>query len=134
LPPLAIEDMAVCAEVVENLDAYSTAAFEESYGKVLFRTIVRALSKYAAKQGASNKDEALGWLVNWFNVATESADTRGWTTLPEKILTARLILPEGSYDVRVELRDALGRTIDSLTIQGVYVEAGRTTFLNHRIF
>lgn len=133
-PPPAIGDVAVRARAVENLDAYSTAAFEESYGKVLFRTIVRALSKYAAKEGASNKDVALGWLVNWFNVATESADTRGWTTLPEKILAARLILPGGRYDVRVELRDSLGRSIDSLTIPDVYVEAGRTTFLNHRIF
>jgi hypothetical protein len=130
----AIENAVVRAHVVENIDAYSAAAFEESYGKVLFRTIVRALSKYAAKKGASRKDETLGWLVNWFNVASESADTRGWTTLPEKILMARLVLPGGEYDLQVDLFDAWGRHIDRLLIEGVFVEADRTTFLNHRIF
>lgn len=132
--PPAVDGAGVPTDVVENVDSYALAAFEEAYGKMLFRTIVRALSKYAAKKGASSKDEALGWLVNWFNVVTESADTREWTTLPEKILMARLILPAGRYDLRVGLFDASGHRVDRLVIEDVIIDSGRTAFLNHRIF
>jgi tetratricopeptide (TPR) repeat protein len=122
------------AGVVENVDAYATASFEEGYGKILVRTIVRALSKYGAKQAASKENEGLGWLVNWFGTATETADTRSWSTLPEKILMTRLVLPEGDYDLLVDLYDGAGRRVEDLRISGVRVEGGRTTFLNHRIF
>jgi hypothetical protein len=129
-----LRDSFVRTDVVENVDSYALAAFEEEYGKIVFRTVARALAKYVAKEGASSKDEVLGWVVNWFNVATESADTREWTTLPEKILMARLALPAGLYDLDVELVDASGRTVDRLLIENLLVEPGRTSFVNHRIF
>ena len=131
---LGSDGPAFSADVVDNVDAYSAAAFEETYGKVLFRTIVRALSKYAAKDGAAKKDEVLGWLVNWFNVATESADTRCWATLPEKILMSRLVLPVGRYDLSIDLIDAGGQIVETIVIEDVSIESGRTVFLNHRIF
>jgi hypothetical protein len=127
-------DETAFAGIVENVDAYAAADFEEAYGRVLFRTIVRGLTKYAAKQGVSKKDEGLGWLVNWFNVATETADTRTWSTLPEKILMSRLVLPAGVYDLQVDLYNSLGRRVDRLIIEEVAVTNGRATFLNHRIF
>jgi hypothetical protein len=133
-PVPVTEPADVRAEVVENVDTYALAAYEEGYGKMLFRTVVRALTKYAAKEGASEKDEAFGWLVNWFNVATETADTRAWTTLPEKILMARLVLPAGRYDVGVDLIDGSGRLVDRLVIEDVVIDPGRTAFLNHRVF
>jgi hypothetical protein len=132
--PAEVEQPGVYADVVENVDSYAIAAFEESYGKILLRAIARALVKYGAKEGASEEDEALGWMVNWFNVATETADTREWTTLPEKILLARLTLPAGRYDLRVRLYDAAGRTVDDVLIEDVWIEPGRRGFLNHRIF
>jgi hypothetical protein len=47
---------------------------------------------------------------------------------------SRLVLPEGSYDLRVDLYDALGRRVDRLVIEDVTITAGGTFFLNHRIF
>ena len=134
-PPFGTErKAAVRTDVVENVDAYALAAFEESYGRILLRTIARALAKYAAKKGADSKDETLGWVVNWFNVLTETADTREWTTLPERILMARLILPPGRYDLRVRLVDAAGREVNRFVIEDVRVARRRTAFLNHRVF
>jgi hypothetical protein len=122
------------ADVVENLDAYSAAGFDDRYGRILVRTIIRGLTKYAAKKGADKENEALGWMVNWLGAATERADTRCWATLPEKIFMTRLTLPEGEYDLRVELYDASGRRVDTLVIPAVRIDAGRTSFLNHRFF
>jgi hypothetical protein len=122
------------AVVVDNLDAYSAAGFEAKYGRILFRTVVRGLTKYAAKKGADEENEALGWMVNWLGAATETADTRCWSTLPQTIMMTRLVLPEGEYDLQVDLIDAGGAQIETLVIPGVMIEAGRTSFLNHRFF
>ncbi len=122
------------AMVVENFDAYSVAGFETKYGRILFRTVVRGLTKYAAKKGADKKDEALGWAVNWLGAATETADTRCWSTLPQKIMMTRLVLPAGEYNLVVDLRDPAGLKIDTLIIPGVRIDAGRHSFLNHRFF
>lgn len=120
--------------LVENLETLASKAFEEKEGRILLRAILRGLAKYAAKKGADKKDEGFGLLVNIFNVATETADTRSWSTLPEKILMARLVLPEGVYDLKVDLYDAAGRRLDTFTIEAVECRKGQTSFRNHRIF
>lgn len=124
----------VRTDAVENIDAFALAAYDEGFGNMLARTVARALVKYAAKKGADSKDETLGWVVNWFNVLTESADTREWTTLPERILMTRLVLSAGSYRLRVRLIDATGGTVSEFDIDGVTVAPGKTLFLNHRVF
>jgi len=116
---------------VENVSALAELAFHEKEGKILLRSIVRALAKYAAKKGADSKDEALGWLVNIVGAATETADTRSWSTLPGRILMARMDLPVGTYDLHVKLD---GSNETEFIIPSVTVRPGRTTFLNHRIY
>jgi hypothetical protein len=122
------------AVVVDDMNWYAAAAFEADYSRIIVRAIVRGLTKYLAKKGADEKDEGLGWLVNVLGVVTETADTRSWSTLPEKIMMARLALPAGTYDFRVDLMEAGGRRLETITIPGVAVEAGETRFMNHRIF
>jgi hypothetical protein len=122
------------AAVVDNLDAWSVAGFEAKYGRILFRTVVRGLTKYAAKKGADEENEVLGWMVNLLGAATETADTRCWSTLPQTIMMTRLVLPAGEYDLEVDLFDASGAQIETLLIPGVSVEEGQTSFLNHRFF
>ena len=128
------QGMSAQTVLVENLDPLAHMAFQEKEGRILIRAIVRNLAKYAAKKGADKKDEGLGLLVNIFNVATETADTRSWSTLPEKILMTRLVLPEGVYDLKVDLFDAAGGERGTFTIPGVEFHKGRTSFLNHRVF
>jgi len=128
------EYSSVKTALVENFETLATRAFQEKEGRILLRTIIRALSKYAAKRAASEKSEGLGIAINVFNVASESADTRIWSTLPEKILMGRLILPEGEYDLKIDFYEFDGRKSDSYEIKGVEVEGGRTLFFNYRFF
>ena len=72
-------------------------------------------------------------MVNLFNVATEGADTRCWATLPQTIRMARLVLPEGAYDLEIVLHDQSGSEEESYPIKGVKVRRGRSTFLSYRI-
>jgi hypothetical protein len=122
------------ATMVQNVDAYAGIAFTEGYGRVLVRATARALIKYAAKEAADQKDEALGALVNLFGVVTESADTRSWSTLPQRVLMSPLTLPPGRYDLYVDLFDPAGVPSATLVIRNVEVRSGSAEFVNYRVF
>lgn len=122
------------SRVVEDLAERTREMFEATYPKVLTKTIVRALVKWAASEGARREDEVAGALVNLAGVLTERADTRSWLTLPSVIALARLDLPPGRYDLEVSYRDAAGRLVASEVLTGVEVVAGDWSFYSRRVF
>ena len=121
------------AQVVENLDAYAHEAFAARQGIIMLKTVTRALTKYLAKEAADDKSFFAGWLVNLFNIGTESADIRSWATLPRTIRMARLELPKGTYDLEIVLHGQSLEEDESYTIRGVEIRPGRATFANFRV-
>jgi hypothetical protein len=120
------------AFVVENIDALAYEAFEARRGAILLKTVTRALAKYLAKEGVDDKSEIAGWVMNLFNVATEAADIRSWATLPQSIRMARLVLPEGTYDLEIVLRGSAPEE-ESYVVGNVEIVAGRSRFVNFRV-
>ncbi len=118
---------------VDDLTRRAVATFNAERGRILFKTILRALAKYAATQAAANENEIAGVLVNLFGVVTERADTRCWGTLPDRLSMARLALPAGDHEVTVDYLDHGGATVTSETV-AVRVEPGDLVFLNRRPF
>jgi len=98
------------------------------------RTIVRGLAKYGAKEQADKAGKVAGLLANLLGAATEQADTRGWLTLPNRIAMARLRLPPGRYDLRVDLLDAAGTTLRTDTIPDVIVRTADLALVSRRVF
>ncbi len=126
---------AIRAVPAADLGAVALKRFKERRVAMLAKTFARALAKYLAKQKVEQeKGKLAGLAVNIFNIATETADTRSWSTLPGRIHLARLPLPEGRYTIQVVLRDQHGERLDTIAIPDVEVLSGRTTFLNHRVF
>jgi hypothetical protein len=119
---------------VEDLDSQAAQAFREKESTVLLRAIIRGLGKYLASEAAHDKDEALGALVNLIGVATETADTRSWTTLPEVILVARLNLPEGKYRLEADVVDAGGHTVNRVGFGEIDVRAGSSLIHTARAY
>jgi hypothetical protein len=132
--PRAGANAEVKAVLVEDLDAYARRAFEEKQSTLLVRAIVRALIKYAAFNAADKKDSALGAVINIFNVATEAADTRSWSTLPQSIWMARLNLPPGEYDIEADLFTPDGVRTATVRFDGVRVPRGGVVFRSARVF
>ncbi|MDH4036538.1 MAG: hypothetical protein OEX18_02990 [Candidatus Krumholzibacteria bacterium] len=128
------ESAETVAMMVENLDEHARRAYEEKQGTLFVRAIVRALIKYAAFNAADKKDDGLGAVVNLFNVVTETADTRSWSTLPQAIWMARLDLPPGEYRIEADLYSADGVKGASATFSGVQVRHGAMVFRSARIF
>ncbi|MBP2681869.1 MAG: tetratricopeptide 4, partial [Candidatus Krumholzibacteriota bacterium] len=120
------------ARVVENVDALAFEAFEARRGAILVKAVTRALAKYLAKEGVDDKSEVAGLVMNLFNVITETADIRSWATLPQTIRMARLVLPEGTYNLEIVLRGA-GSGEESYVIENVGIAGGRSRFVNFRV-
>ncbi|HEU4929062.1 MAG TPA: hypothetical protein VFU38_04480, partial [Candidatus Krumholzibacteria bacterium] len=122
------------ADVVADLDAFAMQAFREKEASMFGRAIVRALVKYLAHDEADDSDEALGALVNIFNIATETADTRSWSSLPGCVMLARLDLPKGRYKVEADLLGPDGRAVGTITFDDVQVVDGGNTIRSARAF
>ena len=78
------------------------------------RAIARAVVKYQSQKNAQEQHALAGFLLTVTNLATERADTRSWTTLPQEIQLARVVLPVGQQDVSIEIVNAAGRVVDSI--------------------
>ncbi len=136
---ILVGDRAEDTTMVSDVSAVFDLTFEEGEGRRMVRTIARALAKYLAveavkneKDGKENKVE--GFLANLFTSATERADTRSWTLLPDTFQMAKLRLPEGRYTVRVELYDTSGHVARSVEIEDLQVWSGRHSFLYQRSY
>jgi hypothetical protein len=121
------------AVVVHNLGVLAARSFEEHQAEILLRAVTRSLAKYLAERGAEKKHGRFsGWLTNMLGVATENADTRTWSTLPDRILAARLELAPGTYSLDVGLHDAEGRLVQSSRLEPVEVRAGESRIVSVR--
>jgi hypothetical protein len=102
---------------------------------MLLKTIARGVTKYLAFRTAKDKKgEAAGLLVNIFNVATESADTRSWLTLPNDFGLVRISLPPGQYNLQLSFYNKNNQQIDLATISNVEIKENGFTFLGYRTF
>jgi hypothetical protein len=117
----------------DNLSRRAEATLEAEMGQILFKTLLRGLVKYAATEAAANEDATAGAIVNLLGVLTERADTRCWLTLPDRLSVARMHLPPGRHELRVEYLDPSGRVVHSET-ETVDIADGEWVFFNRRPF
>jgi hypothetical protein len=120
--------------IADDLEGQAMLTFQDEYGTILLKTLVRGLAKYATKEAADDKGAVAGILANIFGAVTETADTRSWITLPNMIAVARLSLPVGVHDLRIDLLDAKGRVVTTEDISGVIVRQGDWRFVSRRVF
>lgn len=144
---LSVAETFVVPSVVENLNAIAVKNLEDKSGRILARAVARAAAKYgvakagekvAKKVEGNNQEDSIfprlvRGILNLLGVVTEHADTRGWSLLPGEILMARVPLPPGVYDLRVDFRVDRGRKVEPRTVSQLRVEAGRKIFLSMRV-
>ena len=124
----------VSGVLVEDIEAAALKTFESELPTIMLRTVVRGVLKYLSFRRANQEGETLGRLVNLLNVATESADTRSWQTLPNQIFLVRMRLPAGKHNVRLSFSDRANRRVKMDTLENVTISKDDKTFLNYRTF
>ena len=117
----------------DDLSRRAAATYDVERSQLYFKTFLRALVKYAASRAAADQDATAGAIVNLLGILTERADTRCWLTLPDRLAVARLRLPPGRHELRVDYLDGSGRPVHSET-EVIEVVDGGWVFLNHRLF
>lgn len=120
--------------LVEDIEAAAMKTFESELPTIMLRTVVRGVLKYLTFRRANKEGELVGRLVNLVNVATESADTRSWQTLPNQIFLVRLRLPAGKHNIALSFSDRANRRVKTDTLENVVIRKNDTTFLNYRTF
>ncbi len=140
VPPLAPPEVMVTTDgaavrgtLNANLAALARVTFDAEFGKILLKTVARGLTKYFGTMEAEKAGEGWGVVANLFASATETADTRGWLTLPRSVALVRLSLPAGEHTLRAMVDDGSGQAWE-VTIPGVVVRDGGWTFLSQRLF
>jgi hypothetical protein len=122
-------------ELAEDLNAIARRGLEDRMGGILFKTILRGLTKYALTRGAEKElGEGGGFLANLFTAATEKADTRSWITLPRTIQVGRLVVDPGVHDLEVSCYGPGGELLETVVFEDVEVGAGEVRILSHRVF
>ena len=120
--------------LVEDIEAAAMKTFESELPTIMLRTVVRGVLKYLTFRRANKEGELVGRLVNLVNVATESADTRSWQTLPNQIFLVRMRLPAGKHNITLSFSDRANRRVKTDTLENVVIRKNDTTFLNYRTF
>lgn len=143
---LRVDVRVASTEVAEDVGAIARQSLESKMAGITARAVARAAVKAAAAREArkaaqqksrdgSNESAIaailLGLSVEAATVLTERADTRSWLTLPQNIQLARVPLPPGNYDVRVELLGAGQQVLGTHDFRQVVVRKGHQTHLWH---
>jgi hypothetical protein len=119
----------VSMETVENIDALARNALDEEMPAITARAIARAIIKHTTQKEAEDRGGALaGFLMTVTNIATEQGDTRSWTTLPQEIQLARLVLPKGTQNVQIEMLNGAGIPVDTIS-KVVNIKSGERSFV-----
>lgn len=138
---IIVADKQAPAELMEDVESIAKSSLDTHMPAIIARSVARAVVKVAASKGArhavnngNNNDAAMAGLLGAMAVqvaafATERADTRSWLTLPANIHLARLSLPPGSYNVRVELLGASEEVMDTRDYSGIVISKAHKTFL-----
>jgi hypothetical protein len=103
-------------ENVANLSRIAHFTLEDKRGQMLFKNITRLAAKAAMTEVANRNLGPLGGLAaNVFTAATETADTRCWSLLPESIYVTRKDLKPGTYTVKI-YRDSVISHMETVTL------------------
>lgn len=131
-------------ELVEDLGSIAIISLEDHRGRIILRAIARAALKVLALEAGeeigdqlSNENNSLlgniiGIGINIFGAATEHADLRCWSLLPDKIFLGRIFVePNENF---VELNLILNKFNNEKIIYKIEPENGKTIFIKDRFW
>ena len=118
-------------ELVEDINRIAVKNLEDRKGRIIAKTIARAVAKQVVIEGISNQGDddmqtTIAALLNLINMAVERADTRSWRTLPGEIHMTRVFVPPGVYSLGVS---RCGKPRQDLNM--LRIEAGQTRYVVH---
>lgn len=127
-------------ELVEDIGAIAEKDLEDRIARIKAKAVARAAIKYAIQKGAealTRQEGGYGTLLtvgtqlagNILRELTEKADTRVWSSLPDKIWMSAMVLPAGRHDLEVDFLAADSRVVESRSVPGIEIGPGERKFV-----
>jgi uncharacterized protein len=95
-------DFTEMTQDVYNVELIATNTLNDQYAELVAKRIAGIVAKEVAANAVSKENELLGALTWVAMHASDRADLRQWSTLPQTIQVARVYLPVGKYQIAVE--------------------------------
>jgi uncharacterized protein len=134
------------SQLIHDTTALAEKALSERFTGIATKAVARAAVKFAAAevatrgaQQAVHKNDAawvgliVALLTKGAAVASEESDKRSWRTLPDEIQIARLWVPAGDYQVRIQPIGRSGARPTGERTRLVALKEGETRFLIERV-
>ncbi len=101
----------VRAETAQEMDSIAAKTLEDRRARMVIRQGVRLLAKAQLTEQARQQFGILGAIAaNAFSAATETADTRSWTSLPSQYKVSRVRVPVGRHSIVIKTNDRITET------------------------
>ncbi len=98
-----------------DFDAIARQCLDDRRLRLIAKSAARLIAKGQFTEKATEQFGVVGWLVgNIYSVATETADTRGWTLLPAAYFVTRTALPPGKHGIKILTQ---GRVMEIKTVE-----------------
>lgn len=121
------------SSTVYNIEVASIKTLQEDALSLLGRRVAGRVAKDLAAQEVRKKNEALGAIAWVVMVASDRADLRQWSMLPQTIQIIRVFLKSGEYKFNLQgLTGSEQVTSESLSERTVKIKPGQKTFVNWR--
>jgi hypothetical protein len=108
---LSYEGKTYQSNEIVRLQSLAAKQLQDELPAIVTRQVIRLVAKEEIRQQMSRKGGDVGnILAGLYNIASEKADTRSWSTLPDSIHVLRLNLAPGQHEVEVNINGS-NRTI-----------------------
>jgi hypothetical protein len=114
----------VSTTVITSIDLMARKALQEEMPGIVLRGMIRSSTKAIAQYQVGHNDQSglVGLAVALGSIVTESADERGWRTLPAQIAIARARIPSGEHTISLQTPEGVRST--QLHLAGRYAVVG----------
>ncbi|MFZ4402594.1 MAG: hypothetical protein ACOYOK_00695 [Pseudobdellovibrionaceae bacterium] len=113
---------------VYDVDRASKQTLEADQASLVAKRIGALAAKEIAADQIRQKNQVLG-LLTWVTLhASERADLRQWSTLPESVQIIRVRLPVGSYNLQLQGLDGTGQPTGEKSVRSIEIKNQKTSF------
>jgi len=131
------------SEKISDITSAAAKCLKDRINRIRAKSIARTWIKHVlAREAEKSAEQSAGALTGFlvggglraFSAATEQADIRSWRTIGAGITICRIPVQEGTFNLRLNLKNSAGSNIGEKVLSGVKVKKNKKTFITVRTF
>ncbi len=126
---------AVQTQEVYSVQRAAIKTLDDEYNTLVAKQVAGYVAKQVVADQVAQKNQALGAILDIAMQASDRADLRQWSTLPQSFQVARVYLKTGNYNVSVQGLNSAGLpSVDRRAAQSFTIQPQKKTFFIWRSF